>query len=267
MYVIGTASASALTVDAHLGDERALLALAQPAAVALREDLDDLGADVVARAGVLLAGIPEADHQEIGGHASALVGAGLLGCASRALGPSPPSPLRSPSTLFALGRFGFLAEVHAARLHDLDDELVGVGDDRRRRRAPRGRATCTWSPMSSARDVVARSRAATSAGSASTEMANSVCSSSPPFFTPSASPSRWSGTSAATVWSARMRTKSTCSERALHRVALDLPGERELRRSPSICSVMTVFAPARRREDVLQLTRGTVTDIVSAPRP
>ena len=90
----------------------------QPAAVPLREDLDDLGADVVARAGVLLAGIAEADHQEIGGHASALVGAGLLGRSGRsrfALG-----------TLFALGRLGFLAEVHAAGLHDLDDELVGV---------------------------------------------------------------------------------------------------------------------------------------------
>ena len=34
--------------------------------------------------------------------------------------------------LFALGGFGFFAEVHAARLHDLDDELVGVERDRHR---------------------------------------------------------------------------------------------------------------------------------------
>ena len=51
--------------------ERALLALAQLRTMARREDLDDIGADVVARARVLVARIAEPDDQVVGRGAGA----------------------------------------------------------------------------------------------------------------------------------------------------------------------------------------------------
>ena len=57
-------------------------------------------------------------------------------------------------------------------------------------------------------------------------------------------------------------------ERALHRVALDLPGERELRRRSLDLQRDHRVRAAATAEDVLQLARaGRVTDIVSVPRP
>ena len=66
MYVSGIASATRRAADAHLVGERALLALAQPRAVAVGEELDDLGTDVVLRVRVLVAGVAEPDDEQVG---------------------------------------------------------------------------------------------------------------------------------------------------------------------------------------------------------
>jgi hypothetical protein len=53
-------------VDAHLGDEGALLPPLQPLTVTLGQELDDVGAGVVAGAGVLRAGVAEPDDEQLG---------------------------------------------------------------------------------------------------------------------------------------------------------------------------------------------------------
>ena len=125
----------ALPADAHLVGAGALLALAQRRAVALREQLDDLGADVVARARVLVAGIAEPDDEQVGGRARA----------RRATRPpqshdgySPPSPPSDDASALGLGALGGLALFaldafaldflldHDARRRDLRDEVVGL---------------------------------------------------------------------------------------------------------------------------------------------
>ena len=150
MYVSGTASATACRSTRTSSTSACSLPLRSRPPWRARQQLDDLRADVVARLRVLLAGIPEADHQQIGGHS--------VSSRRRRTPSAAPSPPSAPSRAFArfafafalaLGRFLF-AEVEAARLHDLDDELFGFGDDRDVRREPRDRETCTWSPMSSA---------------------------------------------------------------------------------------------------------------------
>ena len=115
-----------LAVDAHVVDQRAVLALAQPSAVPLRQDLDNVRARVVARLRVLVAGVAEPDHQQVGGHWIALaLGRGLLaargGCrAGFAFG-------RFALDRFALGGCGhFLGNTGLADLHD---RLVGIDEN------------------------------------------------------------------------------------------------------------------------------------------
>ena len=64
MYVIGKASTIALAADRDLGDQRVVAAGFQRGAVARGDQPDGLLADVVAGAGVLLAGVAEPDDEQ-----------------------------------------------------------------------------------------------------------------------------------------------------------------------------------------------------------
>ena len=161
MYVSGTASATRLPADAHLVDERALLALAQRRAVARREQLDDLGADVVARPRVLVAGIAEPDDEQVGRRSAraataaaaalvdesslaAVAAVGRLACALGALGAFALFALDSPSTSSSTTTRG--AATWATTVVGLE-----LGGDARRGSAMS--ATWSWSPIVERRDV------------------------------------------------------------------------------------------------------------------
>ena len=68
---MGDGERDAVAADGDLVDEGAFLARPQLGAVARREDLDDVGADVVAGVGVLGAGVAETDHEQVGGRPGA----------------------------------------------------------------------------------------------------------------------------------------------------------------------------------------------------
>ena len=136
MYVSGTASATRFPPMCHLHRAGALLALPQRRAVALGQQLDRLGADVVARARVLVARIPEPDHEQIGGRTRT----------RRATRPPQPhdellaavATLGRRSARLALGALGGFALFaldalaldlfldHDARCRDLGDDRLGV---------------------------------------------------------------------------------------------------------------------------------------------
>ena len=99
MYVIGTASASRLPAEADLGRERLLLALLEPAAVPLGEQLDDLGADVVARAAYSSPGFPRPTTKR--SVATRQLSSEPDSSAAAAGAPSAPSAPSSPSAASA----------------------------------------------------------------------------------------------------------------------------------------------------------------------
>ena len=201
MYVSGMANATSDGADAHLVDARALLALLQRGAVALRQELDDLGTDVVARARVLVAGIAQADHQEVGGGAPTPEHRLLVAGVVRGLGVGCLGAALAGLALFAFDRFALLV---------LGGDAAAPRPARRRSRArpavatPSGSgmsSTRSWSPMRERRRRRSRSTPGCCPACASTVRWKSSCSSRPPSFTPSASPIRWIGTSALTATS------------------------------------------------------------------
>ena len=238
----------AVSVDAHLGDERALLAFAQPAAVALREDLDDFRAEVVARLRVILARVPETDHQEIGGHASALVAAGHPRNAAAAASPSAPSAA-SPSatsassprsmprgcTTWATSSSASIVMVTDAGTSQVADADLVAHVDRRDVVGDRGRQVGGQRLDRDREQLLLEQTAVLHTFGFALEVQRHFRG------------DLLVGADAHEV---------DVQQRALHRVALDLAGERELvPPSPSICSVITVFAPDRAGQDVLQLPR------------
>src|SRR6202011_6041226 len=69
-------------VDPGVAHQRAVApVLLEAYTVATRQELDDFGADVVPRLGVLLAGVAEPDHQQVGRHGGPLLPAGALATA------------------------------------------------------------------------------------------------------------------------------------------------------------------------------------------
>ena len=88
----------------------------------------------------------------------------------------------------------------------------------------------------------------------------------PPCVTPSASPVRWRRHLGLDRLVGADAHEVDVEQRALHRVALDLPGERELVAAVDLQRDQRVRTAAA-GEDVRELARGTVTDTSSAPRP
>ena len=252
MYVSGTASATSDGADAHLVGPGALLALLQLGAVARRQQLDGLGADVVARARVLVAGIAEPHHQQVGGGAPSAASTGYSSPASSeasAAGASAPPRPASPSARFA--RFALLGLGDDPRRRDLRDDEVGLGLRAPRRSAagcPRRGAGRRWR----ARSRRSRSTPGCCRGMASTVRLKRSCSSSPPSRTPVASPTRWTRDLGAHRDVAADADEVDVHQLAPRGVALDLAGEGEHALAVDVEGDQRVGA-ALPGEDVLQL--------------
>ena len=123
----------------------------------------------------------------------------------------------------------------------------------------------SWSPMFMA-DTSASTPGGMSSGLASMLRVNTSCSRTPPSRTPSGSPTRWTGTSAATATSRRTRMKSTCSTSP--RVGCRWICRASARcSSPSTVRVIRVLAPDSPARMCVSSRPGTVRLVVSVSRP
>src|SRR5437763_1186571 len=270
---------NAAPVDRDLVDERALLALPEASAVARREQLDDLGSKVVTRTSVLVARIAEPDDQQVGRCAPARPqphGAQLSEDSSEeeASPPSPPSAAAAPSPSSPSGASPSTSSPSSPSSGSGSSTTRGITTCTTSSSAscctemPDGRgrsAMRNWSPMLSA-DTSASTPGGMSSGLASMLSVNTSCSRTPPSRTPSGSPTRWTGTSAATATSRRTRMKSTCSTSP--RVGCRWICRARVRcSSPSTLTVMRVLAPDSPARMWVSSRLGTVRLVVSVSRP
>ena len=154
MYVSGIASATRAGRSRTSSTQARSLPFVSVRAVTRGEQLDDLGADVVTRARVLVAGIAEPDHQEVGGGAAARHAATRTTPRRRSESSAGVAAVggRAALALFALALFALalFALVHATRgiatCATSSSASCWSGDPGRQRR---GRSTWSWSPIAS----------------------------------------------------------------------------------------------------------------------